>query len=355
MAKRILVAPLDWGLGHATRCIPIVQELLEQGAEVILASNGRAFELLKKEFPEIPIEKLPAYDIWYRSGNMFWNIGLQLPKIAIAIWQEHRVLKTLIAKHRIDAVISDNRYGCFSRNVKSVFVTHQLNILIPNFLLQKMVNRINRQLIRRFDECWIPDINGTDNLSGDLTKSSTAIPTKFIGVLSRMKLLNVPKKYDVAIVLSGPEPQRTLLEELIVAQAKSLPFQFLVVQGKTEVFLEFQAAQNIHIISFLTGEALNQVLAVAGIVICRSGYSSVMDLAMLGKKAIFVPTPGQTEQEYLAKRFFEKGIFFYQKQRELNLSEALEKVQQFSGLNNETYIISQQVLKKIIQDFSETF
>lgn len=351
MAKRILVAPLDWGLGHATRCIPIVQELLEQGAEVILASNGRAFELLKKEFPEIPIEKLPAYDIWYRSGNMFWNIGLQLPKIAIAIWQEHRVLKTLIAKHRIDAIISDNRYGCFSRNVKSVFVTHQLNILIPNFILQKLVNRINHQFIRRFDECWIPDVEDTNNLGGELTKFSTEISAKFLGVLSRMNSLDLPKKYDAIIVLSGPEPQRTHLEKLILAQAKFLPYQFLLVQGKTEIYREVRAAANIRVVTFLTGDALNRAMAAADVVICRSGYSSIMDLAILGKKAILIPTPGQTEQEYLAKRFSENGIFFYKKQTELNLSEALEKVQQCPGLENETYIASQQGLKKIIQDF----
>lgn len=354
MAKRILVAPLDWGLGHATRCIPIVQELLEQGAEVILASNGRAFELLKKEFPEIPIKKLPAYGIRYQSGNMFWNIGLQLPKIAKAVWQEHRTLKALIAKQQIDAVISDNRYGCFSRNVKSIFVTHQLNILVPNFILQNLVNRINRQFIRRFDECWIPDINSTDNLSGDLTKSSTTIPTKFLGLLSRMDFLDLPQKYEVAIVLSGPEPQRTQLEKRLINQARSLPYQFLVVQGKTEAYLEFKAADNVRVISFLTSKALNHALAAAGCVICRSGYSSLMDLAMMRKKGILIPTPGQTEQEYLAKRFFGKGIFFYQKQSELNLHEALEKVQQFSGLNNEVYIASQQILKKNIQDFLKT-
>lgn len=351
MAKRILVAPLDWGLGHATRCIPIVYELLAQGAEVVLATNGRAFELLKKEFPDLPIEKLPAYDIHYQSSNMFWNIGLQLPKIAKAAWQEHRVLKALIAKHQIDAVISDNRYGCFRRNVKSVFITHQLNILIPNFILQKLVNRINHQFIRHFDECWIPDVEDTNNLSGELTKFSTEIPAKFLGVLSRMNSLDLPQKYDAIIVLSGPEPQRTHLEKLILAQAIFLTHQFLLVQGKTETYRETYIATNIRVVTFLAGDALNRAMAAAHIVICRSGYSSIMDLAMLGKKAILIPTPGQTEQEYLAKRFFKKGIFFYQKQSALNLAEALEKVRQFSGLNDETYLTSHQILKKNIQAF----
>ncbi|MBK7872558.1 MAG: hypothetical protein IPJ74_18690 [Saprospiraceae bacterium] len=136
MKKRILVAPLDWGLGHATRCIPIVQELLDQDAEVLLATNGGAFELLRKEFPTLIVEKLPAYNIRYANGNMYWNVGIQLPKIIKAIVSEYYTLKKLIHQYQIDAIISDNRYGCFSKKVKCIFITHQINILIPNFFLK---------------------------------------------------------------------------------------------------------------------------------------------------------------------------------------------------------------------------
>ncbi len=353
MSKRILVAPLDWGLGHAARCIPIVYELLAQGAEVVLASNGRAYALLKQEFPMLMIEKLPAYDIRYATDNMFWNIGTQLPKIGRAIWKEHQVLEKMIRRHRIDAVISDNRYGCFSPLIKSIFVTHQLQILIPNIILQKAVNFFNRQFINRFDECWIPDIAGGESLGGKLSELPAAINGQYIGILSRMQPLPATKTQDVIVVLSGPEPQRTRLEQLILQQVRNLPQQFLIVQGKTGLYADAQVAENIRVVSFLTSEALNQVIVSSKCVVCRAGYSSVMDLAVLGKKAVLIPTPGQTEQEYLAERFLRKGIFYSQPQSAFRLQDALDKAQQFRGLEAKVYQHSRLQLRAIIGNFLE--
>ncbi len=346
MSKRVLVAPLDWGLGHATRCIPMINELLKQQVSVIIATNGAAYNLLQKEFPSVVLQKLPAYDIRYRNGSMIWNMGIQLPKIIWTIWNEHWQLQKLIQEYKIDIVISDNRYGCFSRKAKCIFVTHQLHIRIPNLLLQSIIQFCNHFFIRRFDECWIPDVTGENSLAGELVHPTNLSNVKFIGILSRMKPLIREKRWDAIIVLSGPEPQRTYLEEVILEQVVQLFYRFLIVQGKPEGETKrLRDQEHVEIISFLNSEELNEAMAASGVVICRSGYSSIMDLAMLGKKAILIPTPGQTEQEYLAARFLEQGIFYCQNQQHLDLEEALAKVKNFKGLQ-QSY--SQQKLSNVI-------
>jgi UDP:flavonoid glycosyltransferase YjiC (YdhE family) len=350
-SKRILVAPLNWGLGHAARCIPIIEELLKRNAEVIIASDGRALELLKKEFPNLKQHALPPYEMRYWSSNMLFNIGAQLPKILLAVYKEHQRTNQLVDELNIDAILSDNRYGCRSKKVQSVLMTHQLNIKIPFSPLEKIVGWVNHRRIKKFDECWVPDVEGADNLSGTLSQSSRLKKVKFIGILSRMKPGILPQKYDCIALLSGPEPQRTYLERKIIGQAKKLPFQFLIVQGKTERKEHFFIEKNIEVYSFLTSKELNDALLASEIVISRSGYSSLMDLAVLKKKAILIPTPGQTEQAYLAKRFSEQGAFLVQSQENLNLKEALEKVRQFKGLEGSFF--KKNRLGKVIQQFLE--
>lgn len=352
MKKRVLIAPLDWGLGHATRCIPIIRELLLQGAEVILATSGSAYDLLHKEFPALAIERLPAYKIRYGSRNMFWNIATQLPHILQTVWHEHRCIRQMVQRLKVDAVISDSRFGCYHPHVHSIFISHQLQIQIPNFILKHIVNFANKQIIHRFDACWIPDTTGSVSLSGVLSENNFRMPVSYLGILSRMKHLDIPTKYDVVVVLSGPEPQRTLLEQKIIDQVAFLPQQFLIVQGRTDTQIgRLRLFENIEIVSFLASDALNETMAAADCVVGRSGYSSIMDLAMLGKKAILIPTPGQTEQEYLANRFSEKGIFYCQQQTKLDLRQALEKVKNFTGLNPANYEDAAVKLKMVVQEF----
>jgi len=355
-SRRVLVAPLNWGLGHATRCIPIIEELLRQNAEVILASDGRAYELLQQEFPNLTIEKLPSYHIRYPSGNMIWNMAWQMPRIARAVWQEHRVLKKLIQKYQIERVISDNRFGCFSRIVPSVFITHQLNILVPHVFLQTLARLVNRFCIRQFSECWIPDVPGEQSLAGKLAHSKPFKKIRYVGILSRMKPMQMPIQYDAIVVLSGPEPQRTRLEALVLKQLANLSGRFLVVQGKPErlsdqVTERLSDRGQVVITPFLKAEALNAAMAASEVVIARAGYSTIMDLAMLSKKAILLPTPGQTEQEYLAVQLFTKNIFYYQAQSKLDLAEAFQNVQHFSGLNGSDYQHSTILLQQTLQSF----
>ena len=342
--KKVLVAPLNWGLGHATRCIPIIRFLQKQNAIVFLASDGRAFHLLEKEFPTLPIFPLPAYDITYRTSNMMWNMAWQFPKMMRAIGNEKKEIAKIVAKEKIDIIISDNRFGVFSQKTYNVFMTHQVNLPIPFPLFRQIGNWLNRKMIQRFDECWIPDFEKKPNLSGKLSHGNFSLKnnpagggTKYIGSLSRMEKIESKTKRKVIIILSGPEPQRTFLEKKILEQALKLPFQFLLVKGQTEKKEHFNFSKDIEVISFLTSQKLNQAIAESEIVISRSGYTTLMDLVALEKKAILIPTPGQTEQEYLAHHFFEQKIFFSASQKNFNLKDALEEVASFSGFEKSLF------------------
>ncbi|MCB0594796.1 MAG: glycosyltransferase [Lewinellaceae bacterium] len=328
---RILVAPLDWGLGHATRCVPLIEEIQRQGGEPVLASAGRALAYLQAEFPNLEMTSLPAYNIRYFGGNMYWNIGLQGPKILRAAWLEHRRLQQLIRRLKIDAVISDNRFGCFSSRVPAVFVAHQLNIQLSPPSLQWLANRLCRLFIRQYGECWIPGLPGSESLAGALSQPPEGLPCRHIGLLSRLQPEIETPEYDILALLSGPEPQRSRLESILLRQLKDLPYRVLLVQGRTEVEERRQPSLRIEVVSYLKTGELQRALNRSTLVICRSGYSTLMDLAAMGKKALLIPTPGQTEQEYLARRMQELGYCPYQKQDELDVERGVAEVQAYSG------------------------
>lgn len=355
--KKILVAPLGWGLGHATRSIPVVKELLQQGAKVVLASDGSALALLRQVFPDLVSYELPSYNIKYGSRSMVWNMLWQLPKILRAIWLEHFALRDLIEQHSIDGIISDNRFGCFSSKKRSVFLTHQVNIQIPFFLGEKLINFFNHLMINRFDECWVPDLAASPNLSGGLShpvKPQLEKKTKFVGALSQLKAGEISRPHYAAIaVLSGPEPQRTRLENALIEQAGQLPGAFLIVRGTPErpVSATDFTPKNIKIIDSLTGKALQSAILESEVFIGRSGYSTVMDLARLGKPALLIPTPGQTEQEYLAAKFYHENVFFTQKQNELNLASGLGEAKKRSGLQGNFF--DEKALENAVSAFLE--
>ncbi len=339
--KRILVCPLDWGLGHATRCIPIVRLLLNKNAVVIIAADGRSLALLKLEFPKLEFITLKGYDISYPTmGSMILKMFFSIPKILFGIWNEHEKLKKIIQKNKIDIVISDNRFGLWNKNIKSIFITHQLFIKSP--LAEKLLHRINLFFINKFDECWVPDVAGAINLSADLSHSYQ-LPnnTFFVGFLSRFNLdvNKINSKYDILALISGPEPQRSIFEKLLVAQIHKSNLKALIVCGKTDIEQCIEQIGNITIVAYLQSQELERSFLESNLVIARSGYSTIMDLAILNKKAIFIPTPGQTEQEYLAIELMQKNIAFSQTQASFNLMVALEiakKYTGFSGFENNT-------------------
>ncbi len=332
--KRILVAPLNWGLGHVARCIPLVRALESLGVEVVLASDGAALRLLKAEFPQLPAFELPSYRIRYESSNMVRNIAFQLPRMLYAVRAEQWATERLVREHGIQGIISDNRYGCFSGKARSVILTHQLHLRVPNRLLQWSANRVLHRALLKFDEIWVPDVAAEDqNLSGELSHGKPARhpEVRFIGPLSRLQPDASEAEYDVAVVLSGPEPQRTYLEQRLLEQAMLLPQKFIVIQGKTQAKEHQYLAENVEVVSYLTSRELNAVLLASQLLVCRSGYTSIMDLAALGKKALLIPTPGQTEQEYLADYFARRNTFLVQKQEEIDLETGLEKVADTTG------------------------
>ena len=325
--KRILLAPLDWGLGHATRCIPIVHALESHGYEVVFAADGRPLNLLIQEFPKHHFIKIPGYEIRYpKNGNMAGSMLWQLPKIMRGTKAEHNALQGVIQDFEIDGVISDNRFGLYSKAVPCVFMSHQLRIQAPYF--QDFIQRMNFKHIKKFDACWVPD-DARHTLSGKLTAGiTTPIPTHYLGTLSRFAPKAKKDKIEVLAIVSGPEPQRSIFEQKLRQQLKGK--KALLVLGKPEENIDEQIG-DLRIVSHLNSEELNQAVVDAEIVVSRSGYSTIMDMAKLGKKAILIPTPGQTEQIYLAEHFYKEKIAFAMHQKDMNLELALEKSKAFSG------------------------
>ncbi len=299
-----------------------------------MASDGVALHLLRAEFPHLPAFDLPSYRIRYDSANMVRNIGRQLPRILYAVRSEQWATERLVREHGIEGIISDNRYGCFSRQAKSVLLTHQLHLRVPSRPLEWAANRVLRLALNRFDAVWVPDAADGPNLSGAL--SHPPLPdhmVRYMGPLSRLHPQQREREYDVAVVLSGPEPQRSILEALLLEQAMLLPQKFIFVQGKTQAKEHHFVAENVEVVSYLTSSELNQVLAAADVMVCRAGYSSVMDLAAIGKKAILIPTPGQTEQEYLADYLGQKNLFLAQSQEKIDLERGLKVLRSTTGFS----------------------
>ncbi len=334
--KRVVVAPLDWGLGHATRCIPIIEELQKRNCEVFIASSGSALMLLRKEFPGLKFFELASYNIAYSKRIPFGlSILLQITKILRTISKEQLQLQEIIDQNKIDLAISDNRYGCWSTQVPSIFICHQLNLQLPVVLklLQPIVNYFHHRSIRKFTQCWIPDQPGKFNLTGELSKG-LSFPTQYIGILSRFIKTQVETKYDLAVILSGPEPQRTILEEIIFKQIQNQNLKIVLVRGVIENEVTWKHEGNISVVNYLQTYDLQEVISQSKLIIARSGYSTIMDLARLGRKAILIPTPGQTEQEYLAHRLLDKGICYVVSQEKFNLTDALTKSNSFLGFSN---------------------
>ncbi len=409
--KKIIVAPLNWGLGHAARCIPIINALLENGYEVIIASDGGALTLLQKEFPALESLELPAYNIHYAGKNLALSVALQSFKILFAVVREYFFLKkflkntsqkntsqkntsqkntsqkntsqkntsqkntsqkntstykfltdeqkytdkeessSLVYHHspsNIYAIISDNRLGFFNCVAeKNIFITHQYNIKTPYRSLDFFINIFNRFFINRFDACWIPDVEGIPNLAGSLShgaiiKKNT---TRYIGALTRMKNFDAPKIYTVTAVLSGPEPQRTELEKIILNAFQKYTLvhpekKLCIVRGTgSDVgFPISNVGKSIEVKHLLTTGELNEVLMQSELLIARSGYSTIMDLTVLKMPAILIPTPGQTEQEYLADKLLKENIFYAVAQDALDLKKDLPLSKNYAGFKTNEFV-----------------
>lgn len=329
----VLVAPLDWGLGHATRCIPIIHELLRQNCQVLLAAEGATATLLQAEFPDLRLLPLSGYRIRYAASG--WGLALkivvQIPKLLRTIKREASWLRNAVAKEKIDFVISDNRFGLNHPEVPCVIITHQLRIKAPLPLLESILQQINYRFINRFNQCWIPDAAGNINIAGDLShpKKIPRITTSYLGPLSRFQKRESVEKGNLLILLSGPEPQRSLFEQEVLRQLFNYRELAVLVRGLPGEKDVPVTNQNVFVFNHLPVAELEQQILGASMVVARCGYSTVMDLLLLQKRSVLVPTPGQTEQEYLGQHLMKEKLALCIPQTKFQLRSALNLASSF--------------------------
>lgn len=378
----LLFSALDWGLGHTTRSVPILSYYQRLGYNLLIAcepDTGSA-TILRSHFPQANYLSVKGYNISYAKKRKTFaiKIFLQIPRILRAIRREHKFVKNIVKKYPIKLIISDNRYGFYHKNIKSIFITHQLAIEVPNSWLKKIVQRINYQHINHFTACWVPDLKDWPGLAGPLSHPTRLpqVPVHYIGPLSRLSPSKTgkdehshqrepaskkpPYKYTFLFLLSGPEPQRSLLEQNIITASFKLKESAILVRGlpnASDVKLESITGQNkqpdhlsntLEVETYAAPERLQELIKSAEFVVCRSGYSTVMDLALMHKKAIYIPTPGQTEQEMLAKQLQNQHWAFYFNQSAVDYETFLDKAKEFP------YTLPQ-ISRSDLDDFLNTF
>ncbi len=333
MKKRILIAPLSWGLGHATRCIPIVNQLLQQNFEPIIASDGEALELLKKEFPKLQTLLLPSYNVHYATSNKSfkWSLLRQFPKFLKSIKKEHYFLKHWLQNNTIHGIISDNRYGMYSKTIPSVIITHQLRVFSGK--TTAISTFFQQQLIKNFKACWVPDTAHTPTLSGNLSHNvKETLPIRYIGCLSRFQKKETVLRHDILVLISGPEPKRTIFEKQMLQLFKNTDKNIVIVCGNISETQKTTKQRNCTVYNFALTTQLEQLINESKLVVARSGYSTIMDLSSLGKKAFFIPTEGQFEQEYLALFLEKERIAPFSSEEKFTLKD-IEKIAHYKGFS----------------------
>jgi len=352
----LLFSCLDWGLGHTTRSVSLINEFLVSGCDLIVACNSTQKVLLQAEFIDLQYVELPGYDLSYGSGTWATRLKIiaQISKILMRIKSENAWLKAFIRENKVDGLISDNRYGLYHPQIPSVFITHQLHInsgygSYADSIIQKFLYRF----INRFTVCWVPDFKKRNSLAGLLSHPETLpdIPVQYLGAISRFNECtdSTEKKFDLLILISGPEPQRTILEKMMIEQSERSDKKIAIVRGLPgdNSILEHK---KVSIFNHLNGNKLNKLICESEFVICRSGYTTIMDMVKLKKKMIVVPTPGQSEQEYLAGYLSQNHFALSIPQNAFTLDRALELAANFSF----TYIdTDMNEYKAVIKEFVE--
>lgn len=339
---RILLAPLDWGLGHVTRCVPIMQHIHFLGHQVVFAGNTLQQNYIKSVFKEVECINLEGYNVEYTRSKigLIPKIIAQIPRFRECIKREHQWLQGIIKNHKIDAVISDNRYGLYTTQIPCVLMTHQLQIRSGlSVHLDKILLKLHYRFIEKFDSCWIVDVAEDNGLSGTLAHPSLlpTIKTDYIGLLSQCSGANAPKETEgkeiVLILLSGVEPQRSILSSILWKKAIKSDQHIIYVEGSEAAIKPAIIPEHISYHKRLSEKELITAIDAAAYVICRSGYSTLMDLLAMGKKAILIPTPGQTEQEYLGALMHQKKIFMMAKQHNFDIQTSLLNASLFAYRN----------------------
>lgn len=289
--KTVIIAPLDWGLGHATRCVSIIRQLLVQKNQIVFAGVQQQVEFIKKDFPTLKCEIIRGYEVNLDSTrSTYIQMISQFGKLKRVVKSEGKIAEDIAKKYQADIVISDNRYGFRASSTINILLTHQLQVPLP--ALKSFVNKIIRKHIESFHYCWIPDIEN-DSICGEMVKPALQIPKIFIGLLNRFEKGDIQIEYDYLIIVSGPEPERSRfiyqMKQLVDQTNKSVCFI-----APTEI-VGYNCAVN------PSTKDLNELILKSNVIISRAGYTTIMEMLALEKKAILIPTKGQFEQEYLAQ------------------------------------------------------
>ncbi len=335
----VCISPIDWGLGHATRCISLIKTFEKLGYHIFIATEGYHEVILKEAIPKATFLNLRGYRIKYAKRGFVLPIVLlfQLPKIIYSIIYEYHWLKKAQHQYQFDLIISDNRFGFYHQQVPSVFITHQLNLQTPFKWATQLFQKIVYAWLNRFSACWIPDIEGPNNLSGILSNppNKPNIPLWYMGCLSRLiesnnNTITSGSKNIFLGIVSGPEPQRTLLENLLWIAGNKLNLPFVLIAGTPNNKDAYQQTAQSFLYPHLAAPELAKEIQNAEYIICRGGYTTLMELIPFEKKLIFIPTPGQTEQMYLGKLWEEKNWALCYNQENFNLKVALDEASRFN-------------------------
>ena len=341
---RVFYAVLNMGLGHATRSLPLIKSFAEDGWEVFVGSSGRARAFLVGELPQLSHLETPDYAIRYSPSSrwMLTRLAQQIPKVRRQIRRETEFCRAVVDDYGVDLIVSDHCYGMFHSQCPSIFVTHQIFFAMPPGLrlLRKSIAKFNQRYHKHYNVIAIPDVKNGDQglLSGELSELPKDHERyRFCGPLSSLQWQRCPADIDLLVSISGPEPQRSILEKLVLEQIREIPGKKVVVLGKSDSSAAPIDEESLTIYPHVPREKMQVLLNRAVCVVSRPGYSTLMELAELGKKALFIPTPGQTEQEYLGWQLQEKGLFLSVHQEALQLKRDVDQALRYPGFGRGNY------------------
>ncbi|MGH8215001.1 MAG: glycosyltransferase [Rhodanobacteraceae bacterium] len=342
MGRRILYGVYHWGLGHATRSLGLIQALLERGDEVtILMQPGAGMSLLQSELGDaceyFPFRDTPAP--FSRYPVVFYlRMTAAMPWVLAGYRREHRVTEKLVAERHFDCVVSDSRFGVWSSEVPSYCIFHSIHQVVPFFsrFTERVTEWGQRDLLKGFTKILIPDVADNGGLSGWLGHDPDFDWGEgrlvHIGPLSSVPRMDVEQDIDVFFSVSGIEPQRGLLEDLVLAALPRLSGKIVVTLGRPKNDGERREIAGATVHGYLNRERQAEMLNRAKLVMTRSGYTTLMELAGLGRRALFVATPGQSEQEYLARFHRERGHVWSVEQKHLDIPRDLERARAANGI-----------------------
>lgn len=338
---KIIYGVCSWGLGHATRSLPVIRTLVKEHHDVTVISNGRSLEVLRKELGDtVHYADIPDYPMlvsentrqFLAKSMVYWPVFIK--RIEDGLTE----LQKILAKTRYDCIFSDARYDMYSKKIPSIFMSHQMRIMNPLRIrmFERSMERFNLFFFKRFVKVIVPDYKD-DSLSGELSHHLRRIDEEaihYVGVLSDFKKRTMKKDIDYLISISGPEPQRSFLEDKLMAQTQDLDGTIVVTLGKAENY-SVMKKKHLTMYSFVTKNLREELLNRANLVVSRSGYSTIMDVAVIGTKALLIPTPGQIEQEYLSKYHNTLGTFYSVTQDAVFLSSDIQVAKKKTGITRE--------------------